>query len=78
MYSDRTIHYTVSVSVPQTVYLKHIKNAKLYFVEFLRREMTSDSTNYHRKYRPIYSVKFSASSGDQLEYNSSQGASGSD
>ena len=28
-------------------------------------------------YRPIHSMKFSASSGDQLEYNDSQGASGS-
>ena len=27
-------------------------------------------------YRPIHSMKFSASSGDQLEYNGSQGASG--
>ena len=29
-------------------------------------------------YRPIHSMKFSASIGDQLEYNASQGARGSD
>ena len=29
-------------------------------------------------YRPIHNVKLFASNGDQLEYNGSQGASGSD
>ena len=33
--------------------------------------------NVHCIYRPIHSVKFSASSGNQLEYNGSQGANGS-
>ena len=32
--------------------IKHLKNTKLYSVEFLRTEMTSDPSNYHREYSP--------------------------
>ena len=32
--------------------LKHLKNTELYFIEFLRTEMTSDSSNYHREDSP--------------------------
>ena len=32
--------------------IKHLKNTKLYPIEFLRTEMTSDPSNYHREYSP--------------------------
>ena len=32
--------------------VKHLKNTKLYSIEFLRPEMTSDPSNYHREYSP--------------------------
>ena len=34
------------------VYYKTLKNTKLYSIEFLRTEMTSDTSNYHREYSP--------------------------
>ena len=32
--------------------IKHLENTKLYSIEFLRTEMTSDPSNYHREYSP--------------------------
>ena len=32
--------------------IRHLKNTKLYSIEFLRTEMTSDSSNDHREYSP--------------------------
>ena len=32
--------------------IKQLKNTELYSVEFLRTEMTSDPSNYHREYSP--------------------------
>ena len=54
------------------------------FRELLKFKNRSDLLAYTVKTeiffgnRPIHSVTFSASSGDQLEYNGSQGANGSD
>ena len=31
---------------------KHLRNTKLYSVEFSRTEMMSDPSNYHREYEP--------------------------
>ena len=36
--------------------MKHLKNAKLYSVEFLKTEMLSDPSNYHREYSPDGSI----------------------
>ena len=32
--------------------IKHLKNTKLYSIEFLRTEMTSDPSNRNREYEP--------------------------
>ena len=32
--------------------IKHLKNTKLYSIEFLRTEIMSDPSNYHRDYSP--------------------------
>ena len=37
---------------PQRCIIKHLKNGKQYSIEFLRTEMTSDPSNYHREYSP--------------------------
>ena len=36
--------------------MKHLKNAKLYSAEFLRTEMLSDPSNFHREYLPHGSI----------------------
>ena len=38
-----------------SMYYKTLKNTKLYSIEFLRTEMTSDPSNYHREYSPYSS-----------------------
>ena len=40
---------TVLVPVPEQCIIKHLKNTKLYYVEFLRTEITSDPSKYHRE-----------------------------
>ena len=35
---------------PKQCIMKHLKNTKLYSIEFLRTEITSDRSNYHREY----------------------------
>ena len=35
---------------PKRCIIKHLKHTKLYSIEFLRTEMTSDPSNYHREY----------------------------
>ena len=37
---------------PKRCIIKHLNHAKLYSIEFLRTEMTSDPSNYHREYSP--------------------------
>ena len=37
---------------PKRCITKHLKHTKLYSIEFLRTEMTSDPSNYHREYWP--------------------------
>ena len=32
--------------------IRHLKNTKLYSIEFLRTEMTTDPSKYHREYSP--------------------------
>ena len=39
-------------------------------------DMVASTCLQPSNYRPIHSIKFSATSGDQLEYNGGQGASG--
>ena len=34
------------------IIIKHFKHTELYSIEFLRTEMTSDPSNYHREYSP--------------------------
>ena len=35
---------------PERCIMKHLKNTKLYAIEFSRTEMTSDPSDYHREY----------------------------
>ena len=47
---------------PERCNIKYLKNTKLYSIELLRTEMTSDPSNYHREYSPDgarISIKFS-------------------
>ena len=37
---------------PKRCIIKHLKLTELYSIEFLRTEMTSDLSNYHREYSP--------------------------
>ena len=37
---------------PKWCIIKHLKHTKLNSIEFLRTEMTSDLSNYHREYSP--------------------------
>ena len=37
---------------PERCIIKHLGNTKLYSIEFLRTEMTSDPSNNHREYSP--------------------------
>ena len=47
--SDRA---QVRFQSPKRCIIKHLKHTKLYSIEFLRTEMTSDPSNYHREYSP--------------------------
>ena len=48
-YSDRVQFRFLS---PELCIIEHLKNTKLYPIEFSRTEMTSDPSNYHRDYSP--------------------------
>ena len=41
---------------PKRCIIKHLKHTKLYTIEFLRTEMTSYPSNYHKEYSFLYSV----------------------
>ena len=46
--------------------MKHLKNTKLYSIEFLRTEMTSDPSNYHREYSPYCSYSLFQAEGSDV------------
>ena len=46
------IEYSFGSSPMKKCIIKHSKHTKLYSIEFLRTEMTSDPSNYHREYSP--------------------------
>ena len=48
-YSDRVL---LRFQSPKRCIIKHLKHTKLYSIEFLRTEMMSDTSNYHREYSP--------------------------
>ena len=47
--SDRV---QLRIQSPKRCIIKHLKPTKLNSIEFLRTEMTSDLSNYHREYSP--------------------------
>ena len=47
--SDRV---QLQLQSPRRCIIKHLKHTKLYSIEFLRTDMTSYPSNYHREYSP--------------------------
>ena len=51
---------------PERCIIRHLKNTKLYSVEHLRTEMTSDPSNYHREHSPDGSDLFQIERSDVI------------
>ena len=51
---------------PKWCIIKHLKHTKLYSIEFLRTEMTSDLSNYHREYSPYRSYSLFQLEGSEV------------